>query len=304
MGTFLKINLGEVARAEVAWAAVTESDVDLAARLAYAAGQQLLSLRAGGGDALGVRGDRLAHDLLIAELYAERRGDAVLSEEAADDPTRLTAERVWIIDPLDGTREYAEGRRDWAVHVALWAAGDLVAGAVALPALGLVARSDQPVPQAHRQQGSRRRLAVSRTRPPAIAEAAAAAIDAELVPMGSAGYKVLAVARGDVDAYVHAGGQYEWDSAAPVAVARGSGLWTSRLSGEPLRYNRKDPELPDLLVCRPEFADVSLAACAGHNADEAKQTPRGGDVVDPRLSAEPARPAGGRGDLHHPRSGR
>jgi 3'(2'), 5'-bisphosphate nucleotidase len=327
MGVFLKINIEEgkgerggtggasgVGRSGgramgercgwVAWAAVTatESDVELAARLAYEAGQRLLALRDSGGERLGLRGDRVAHQLLVAGLTTARPDDVVLSEEAADDPTRLAAHRVWIIDPLDGTREYAEGRSDWAVHIALWAEGDLVAGAVAVPTLSFVARSDTPVRQSHRDHSSRRRVAVSRTRPPAIAEIAAAAIDAELVPMGSAGYKVLAVARGEVDAYVHAGGQYEWDSAAPVAVARRSGLWTSRLSGEPLRYNQQNPELPDLLVCRPELAGALLAACAGSTADEAKQTMRGGDVVDPRLSAEPAGPAGGRGDLHHPRS--
>jgi 3'(2'), 5'-bisphosphate nucleotidase len=274
-------------------------DVDLAARLAYEAGQRLLALRDGGGDRLGVRGDRVAHDLLMEGLARQRPHDAVLSEEATDDPARLSADRVWIVDPLDGTREYAEGRFDWAVHVALWAHGELVAGAVALPAVGLTARSDVRVPRQH-PPTARPRIVVSRTRPPAIADKAAAAIGAEVVAMGSAGYKVLAVVRGDVDAYVHAGGQHEWDSAAPVAVARGSGLWTSRLSGEPLRYNQRDPYLPDLLVCRADLAGSLLSACAVNSgpADGTLSAP-GGDVVDPRLPAEPAGPAGGGGDLHH-----
>jgi 3'(2'), 5'-bisphosphate nucleotidase len=270
------------------------NDVELAARLAAEAGQQLLALRAEGGDRLGVRGDRLAHNLLIQRLANARPRDAVLSEEATDDPARLSADRVWIVDPLDGTREYAEGRGDWAVHVALWAHGDLVGGAVALPAIGLTARSDVPVPR--QPSTTTPRIAISRTRPPVVADQAAAAIGAELVPMGSAGYKILAVARGEVDAYVHAGGQYEWDSAAPVAVARRSGLWTSRLSGEPLRYNQRDPYLPDLLVCRPDLAGALLAACA---VDDDEYPVPGGHVVDSRLPAEPARPARGRGDLHH-----
>jgi 3'(2'), 5'-bisphosphate nucleotidase len=184
----------------------------------------------------------------------------VFSEEAVDDRRRLTADRVWIIDPLDGTREYGEpGRHDWAVHVALWADGDLATAAVALPGLdeilltspapSLPARGDGPV-----------RIAVSRTRPPAEADAVAAVLAAELVPLGSAGYKTVAVARGEVDAYVHSGGQYQWDSAAPVAIARAAGLVTCRLDGSPLVYNDPDPYLPDLVVCRPELADRILDA--------------------------------------------
>ncbi|GAA4988812.1 3'(2'),5'-bisphosphate nucleotidase CysQ [Kineococcus glutinatus] len=196
-------------------------------------------------------------------LGALRPDDAVLSEEAADDPARLTASRVWIVDPLDGTREFGEPPRpDWAVHVALWADGDLVAGAVALPALGVtVGTAEPPPPPAHRP--GRSRIAVSRTRPPVEATAAAGALDAELVPMGSAGAKVVAVVRGEVDAYVHAGGQYEWDSAAPVAVARAAGLRACRLDGSELRYNRTDVRVPDLLVSRPGIADAVLAAVAG-----------------------------------------
>jgi 3'(2'), 5'-bisphosphate nucleotidase len=167
---------------------------------------------------------------------------------------------VWIVDPLDGTREYGEpGRSDWAVHVALWAGGELAAAAVALPALGEVLVSD-PAPAAPDATGGPVRIAVSRTRPPELADAVAAALGGELVPLGSAGYKTVAVARGEVDAYVHAGGMYQWDSAAPVAVARAAGLVTCRLDGAPLVYNDPDPSLPDLLVCRPELAGPILAA--------------------------------------------
>jgi 3'(2'), 5'-bisphosphate nucleotidase len=171
----------------------------------------------------------------------------VLSEEAPDDLGRLTADRVWIIDPLDGSREYAEpGRSDWAVHVALWERGDLTAGAVALPAF-------EPGPP---RPPGRARIVVSRTRPPDIAAQVADSINAVLVPMGSAGAKAMAVVRGEADAYLHAGGMHEWDSAAPVFVARAAGLHASRLDGRPLRYNQPDPWLPDLLICRPELAGV------------------------------------------------
>jgi 3'(2'), 5'-bisphosphate nucleotidase len=193
-------------------------------------------------------------------LAAARPADAVLSEEADDDPARLTADRVWITDPLDGTREFAEGRDDWAVHVALWSDGDLVAGAVALPALGRTVATDAP-PTVPSRTSERPRIAVSRSRAPRIAQVAARELDADLVPMGSAGYKVAAVLFGEVDAYIHAGGQYEWDSAAPVVVARAAGLHASRLDGSALVYNRPDPYLPDLIVCRPELAPEFLSVC-------------------------------------------
>jgi 3'(2'), 5'-bisphosphate nucleotidase len=239
------------------------SDVDVAVEAAQAAARALLGVRegdGGGGTALGDAGDA-AGQHAVAEVLARRRpDDAVLSEEAADDPRRLHAARVWIVDPLDGTREYREpGRRDWAVHVALWEDGELTAAAVALPALGTVLRTD-PAPAVPPHGGGPLRLAVSRTRPPAQAGAAAEALGAELVPLGSAGYKVSAVVRGEVDAYVHAGGMYQWDSAAPVAVARAAGLHTSRLDGSPLRYNGPELALPDLLVCRPQLAETILTA--------------------------------------------
>jgi 3'(2'), 5'-bisphosphate nucleotidase len=241
------------------------TDAAVAAELATQAGRRLVELREQGtlsGRALADAGDAAAQEYLAGELAQARPGDAVLSEEAADDVVRLASSRVWIIDPLDGTREYAEGRHDWAVHVALWQDDVLIAAAVALPGLDTVLRTDAPpeLPPAHDPP---LRVAVSRTRPPDVAHAVAERLGAELVPMGSAGYKVCAVLLGEADAYVHAGGQYEWDSAAPVAVAAAAGLHTSRVDGSPLRYNQPDPSLPDLLVCRPEHIEALLAVTRG-----------------------------------------
>ena len=238
-------------------------DVEVAEVAARAAAGVLTGLRAEGrltGRALGDAGDAAAQAAIAEVLAGRRPDDVVFSEEAVDDRRRLTADRVWIVDPLDGTREYGEAPRpDWAVHVALWAAGDLVAGAVALPSLGEVLVTD-PAPTVPPPTGARPRIAVSRSRPPEVAATVAAALDADLVPMGSAGWKVTAVVRGEADAYVHAGGMYQWDSAAPVAVARAAGLTAVRLDGSPLRYNEPDPYLPDLLVCRPELAGPLLEA--------------------------------------------
>jgi 3'(2'), 5'-bisphosphate nucleotidase len=244
------------------------SDVEVAAAAARAAAAVLLELRGQGrltGRGLGDAGDAAAQAAITGLLAEQRPDDVVFSEEAVDDPRRLAADRVWIVDPLDGTREYGEGRPDWAVHVALWAGGDggtggeLVAAAVALPGLDEVLVTE-PAPASPAPRDGRLRIAVSRTRPPREADTAASALDAELVPMGSAGYKVTAVVRGEVDAYVHAGGMYQWDSAAPVAVAHAAGLTAVRLDGSPLRYNQPDPSLPDLVVCRPELTDRLLAA--------------------------------------------
>lgn len=242
------------------------TDAELAAELAEQAGALLLDLRREIGTVdpveLGNRGDQLANTFLLDRLASARPDDAVLSEESSDDLTRLDAERVWIIDPLDGTREYSRaGRPDWAVHVALWQRGrGITAAAVAQPALGAVYRSDRAEsPVASR---GRMRLLVSDTRPPAFADALAEAIGAELVPMGSAGAKAMAVLRGDADAYVHAGGQFEWDSAAPVGVVLAAGLHASRIDGAGLRYNQPDPYLPDLLISRPDVAETILEALA------------------------------------------
>ena len=238
-------------------------DVLVAGRAARAAADVLLRLRAQGeltGRALGDAGDAAAQQAILASLGTDRPGDIVFSEEAVDDPRRLTADRVWIVDPLDGTREYGEvPRHDWAVHVALWSHGDLDASAVALPALDQILLTF-PAPVLPERADGAVRIAVSRTRPPAEATAVAAALGAELVPLGSAGYKTVAVARGEVDAYVHSGGQYQWDSAAPVAIARAAGLTTCRLDGSPLLYNDPDPWLHDLVVCRPELAERILGA--------------------------------------------
>lgn len=243
-------------------------DHDLARRLAEEAGEVLLAVRrelAGAPSAeLKAAGDRRAHELLMARLAQERPGDAVLSEEGSDldgplGRARLTAPRVWVVDPLDGTREFSEPPRDdWAVHVALVSGGVPIAGAVALPAQGQVlgtspAAATPPPPPA------RPRVVVSRTRPPAVALRLADALGAELVEMGSAGAKAAAVVQGRADVYPHAGGQYEWDSCAPAAVALAAGVVATRIDGSPLRYNNPDPYLPDLLVCHPDLHDAVRA---------------------------------------------
>ena len=234
-----------------------------AARIASAAGEVLLSLRADSsltGTELRDEADRRALDCimqLLAEAYPD---DPVLSEEGRDDTARLSSRRVWIVDPLDGTREFGEvPRTDWAVHVALVVDGVAAVGAVALPALGTVLSTD-PAPVLAPAGDGPPRMVVSRTRPPAITEPLRAAIGAELVEMGSAGAKAMAVVRGEAEVYAHAGGQYEWDSAAPVAVAAAAGLHVSRLDGAPLQYNSAEVWLPDLLICRRELADDVIAA--------------------------------------------
>lgn len=242
------------------------NDHQLAGALAAQAGELLLDVRrelAGAtAEERKAEGDKRSHVYLMDELAAARPDDAVLSEEASAaeraNTGRLTADRVWIVDPLDGTREFSElGRSDWAVHVALWQSGELVAGAVALPAQGVtLVTPDVAAPPA---APSTPRIVVSRTRPPAVALAVCDALNGVLVEMGSAGAKVASVVQGLADVYVHAGGQYEWDSAAPVAVARAAGLFTARIDGSSLLYNQADVLLPDLIVCRPELADAVLA---------------------------------------------
>ncbi|MBN8846216.1 MAG: 3'(2'),5'-bisphosphate nucleotidase CysQ [Sphingomonadales bacterium] len=244
-----------------------ESDGQLAERLANAAGAILLDLRARGvleGKALGKAGDEAANAMLCRELRAARPDDALLSEEEKDNPARCGQRRVWIVDPLDGTREYGEGRADWAVHVALAIDGVATVGAVALPGLGITLTSAVPVPPSPANEPLR--MLVSRTRPAAEAVFVAERLGAELVPMGSAGAKAMAVVRGEADIYLHTGGQYEWDNCAPVAVAQAAGLHVSRADGSPLRYNNPNTYLPDLLICRTELAADVLRLAAEYSA--------------------------------------
>lgn len=260
-------------------------DAALAAALAAWVGRVLCELRYASpldGPPLGNAADRIANELLLAALAEHRPADGVLSEESIDDHRRLSMSRVWIIDPLDGTREYQGGLEEFAVHVALWeqehegAQGHLAAAAVALPArqelVSTQATIDQPqapVGQtacgrsaAHVDQQRPLRIAVSRSRAPALARAVAELLDAQLVSLGSAGFKTVAVIRGHVDAYLHAEGQYEWDSAAPAAVALAHGLHASRIDGSPLRYNQPLPRTDDLLICQAHAAATLLGAIA------------------------------------------
>lgn len=244
------------------------NDAELAAQLAEEAGRILLDVRASGefeGEALGKAGDEAANRFLCDAIRTARPEDGLLSEEEKDDVARCDLERVWIVDPVDGTREYGEGRCDWAVHVGLAIGGVATTGAVALPGLagGVVLRTDAPLPL--KPAADRPRFVVSRSRPAREAKAVCAAMQGELVPMGSAGAKAMAVVRAEAEIYLHSGGQYEWDSCAPVAVARAHGLHCSRIDGAPLRYNRADTYLPDLLICRPEYADrvLELVASSG-----------------------------------------
>lgn len=242
------------------------TDAELAAHLAAVAGRILIEVRGSGmfeGKALGKAGDETANQFLVHALRAQRPDDGLLSEESKDTSERLSKSRVWIVDPVDGTREYGEARSDWAVHVGLAIDGVATVGAVALPGLanetgstGVVLRTDQP--QALPAPADKPRLVVSRTRPAAEAVAVAEKLGGELVGMGSAGAKAMAVVRGEAEIYLHSGGQYEWDSCAPVAVAAAHGLHCSRIDGSPMVYNREDTWLPDLLICRPEWADAAL----------------------------------------------
>ncbi|MEV5022380.1 3'(2'),5'-bisphosphate nucleotidase CysQ [Sphingobium sp. LMA1-1-1.1] len=237
------------------------TDADLAAHLADIAGRLLLTVRDSGllgAKALGKAGDQTANQFLVHALREQRPDDGLLSEEMKCDGSRLEKSRVWIVDPVDGTREYGEERADWAVHVGLSVDGMATVGAVALPGLdgGVVLRTDQPRPVPPAPE--KLRMVVSRTRPAAEAVAVAERLGAELVPMGSAGAKAMAVILGQADIYLHSGGQYEWDSCAPVAVALAHGLHCSRIDGSPLVYNQEDVYLPDLLICRKEHAQGVL----------------------------------------------
>lgn len=254
-----------------------ETDVELATRLAVEAGRILLQVR----EELTAQrapswqimdtGDLVSHRFLLQALGAARPDDAVLSEEGVEDPRRFTSDRVWIVDPLDGTNEFGErGRHDWAVHVALWAGGRLAAGAVSLPALDMVFASD-PAPTLPPQQRDLPRVITSRTRNPPAAVIVANALGADAVRLGSAGAKAMAVVVGEADIYVHDGGMYQWDSAAPAAVALAAGLHVSRIDGSPLVYNQRDAWLPDFLVCRKELAGDVLEALWGDPRGRVRQ---------------------------------
>ncbi|MGB3738427.1 MAG: 3'(2'),5'-bisphosphate nucleotidase CysQ [Pontixanthobacter sp.] len=243
------------------------NDAQLAAHLARVAGAILQTIRASAvftGAALGAAGDATANQYLVAAIRALRPDDGILSEESVDDRSRLKKSRVWIVDPVDGTREYGEARSDWAVHVGLSIDGTAAAGAVALPGFkdGVVMRSDRPAARA--SYDGPPRLVVSRTRPAKEAEYVADELGGQMLPMGSAGAKAMAVVRGDADIYLHSGGQHQWDNCAPAAVASAHGLHCSRLDGTPLLYNEADTFLPDLLICHPEWADTVLKLVREH----------------------------------------
>jgi len=246
-----------------------ETDAQLAVRLATEAGRGLVAIRqrmvSSGAHAWQVMdgGDTSSHRFIADELGRVRRDDAVLSEEGLEDPRRFDVDRVWIIDPLDGTREFGEpGRHDWAVHVALWDGGQFAAAAVSLPAVGITLSTDPP-PALPAPQRERPRIVTSRTRAPYAAAVVATALDAEPVRLGSAGAKAMSVVLGETDIYVHDGGMYQWDSAAPAAVALAAGLHVSRIDGSPMVFNERDPWLPDFLVCRQEWARPVLDALWG-----------------------------------------
>jgi 3'(2'), 5'-bisphosphate nucleotidase len=242
------------------------TDHRLAASIAEEAGRLLLEIQSGGqaGRQLGESGDARSNELILRRLAEARPSDAVLSEESVDRPTRLSASRVWIVDPLDGTREFSmQDRADWAVHVALWeTGGGITAAAVAQPAIGAVYATDQelPGPAPRDRVADKPVILVSESRPPVFAGAVAGAVGGRVEPMGSAGAKAMAVLRGEADAYLHSGGQWEWDSAAPVGVLLAAGFHASRIDGSPLLYNQPHPYLPDLLMCRPDLAGPLLQA--------------------------------------------
>jgi len=245
---------------------VSETDQQLASRVATEAGVMLVDLR----DELvaeGVHywdlkdeGDVAGHRYIMSALMAARPDDVILSEEAADNRRRLNAERVWIIDPIDGTNEFAEHpRHDWAIHIALWESGEITAASVALPTLGITfdASPAAVVPPSTREKPL---LVTSRSRNPYCAVMVANALGCDVARLGSAGAKAMAIVMGEADIYVHDGGMYQWDSAAPSAVAKAAGLHVSRTDGSPLKYNQESLWLPDFLVCRTEFAEPALSA--------------------------------------------
>ena len=250
------------------WRALT--DAELATELARETGARLVAHR----EQLVERGttmwqlkdsgDMLGHHFIMDALGTLRPDDAVLSEEGHDDRKRLLADRVWIVDPLDGTNEYGEGRADWAVHIALWNGGRLTDAAVSLPAIDEVFPTSPPCPLPDKE-GRKPRLVTSRNRAPYAAILVAERMDCEAFRLGSAGAKTMSILMGEADIYVHDGGMHQWDSAAPAAVAMAAGLHASRIDGSPLEYNGHDTWLPDFFVCRPEYVDDILHAIWGRD---------------------------------------
>ncbi len=254
-----------------------EIDRQLALDVSEKAAQNLLRIRREGflkgesGRALSDVGDRISEEIIRSMIESERPDDAILSEEQmTEDQRRFYAERVWIIDPLDGSREFGtEANADWAIHVALWNRsqsdtngfheGKIALSVVTIPATGETYTSfwtqkrdydiETPI-----------RIVVSNTRAPEWLSDLGAYLNVTLLPRGSAGVKAMEVVAGRADAYVHSGGQYEWDSAAPVGVSLAAGLHASRLDGTPLRYNQPDPYLPDLVICKKTLAPLLLEA--------------------------------------------
>ncbi len=209
-------------------------------------------------------GDMVAHEFLMKAFGALRPADAVLSEEGFDNRKRVGAPRVWIVDPLDGTNEYGEGRADWAVHIALWEETALTAAAVSLPSIDTVF-STSPAPVVPPKEGLKPRLVTSRNRAPYAAVLVSEGLDCDAYRLGSAGAKAMSIVMGEADIYVHDGGMHQWDSAAPAGVAMAAGLHASRIDGSPLIYNDADTWLPDFFVCRPEYTDAILHAIWGRD---------------------------------------
>ena len=255
---------------ETTFRATPEDDHLLAANLAESAGRMLVDCRSGaagqllGGSSLAHEGDQRAHLHLLTRLQEARPDDAVLSEEGADDAQRLDSSRLWVIDPLDGSRDYGFGNDEWAVHVGLVEDGKIVAGAVALSALDLLFHTGEgegPACAVDENNPNRRPVIVTaRSRVNAEGMLLAHELGADVFACGSAGVKAMLVVNGTADAYVHASPLYEWDVCAPAAVAQSAGLHVSDAAGDPLVFNQARPVVNSFLVCRPELVDDILSA--------------------------------------------
>lgn len=258
---------------------MSNEDAELARTVAQGAGQLLLELRESYGEiepddkeranALRKEGDRASHEYIAAALSAARPDDAVLSEEGADSDVRLSASRVWIVDPLDGTYEYGQNRADFAVHIVLWnteGQARLEAGVVDLPAQGLTRSVLDLDPQLGELPTNRPiRIVASRSRPPAtlaqtvhhlsgsLSEAGITHEGVEVVDVGSVGAKVNEILSGRAEAYIHDTGFYEWDVAAPLNVAHHYGLHAEHIDGQPVVFNQMPPYVNNLVVARADL---------------------------------------------------